>query len=182
MISCARRRATSAHAAARCACARWVMSSNTTTQPAVRAGRQARAPQQELLRAAAVRRARAAAPIRPDPPACERRLEDAGELRQRRLEPRSSARARGSTSGAKSTPRTLPALRLAEVQPQVLVEGEHAGGEVGEYAFEVGLGLRELGLVALGRGARIRELQRHAVERLRSACRSRRAMPPPRAG
>ena len=79
-------------------------------------------------------------------------------------------------------PSMAPALRFAARRLQLLVERQHAGGQVGEHALEVGLGLRELGLVALGLRARFRELQGHAVERLREHARSRRARRPPRAG
>jgi hypothetical protein len=56
------RRATSAQAAARCACAR-VMSSNTTTRPPARRRQAARASQEKLLLAAAMADARAAFPV-----------------------------------------------------------------------------------------------------------------------
>ncbi|MNC85849.1 hypothetical protein D3C83_14650 [compost metagenome] len=51
-------------------------------------------------------------------------------------------------------------------QIQLLVERQHAGGQVREQALEVGLGLRERRLIALGLRARFRQLQRHRVEGL----------------
>ena len=56
---------------------------------------------------------------------------------------------------------------VRRAQPQRVVEREHARREVREDAFEVRLGVRELGFLALRFGARLGELQRHAVERAR---------------
>ena len=56
---------------------------------------------------------------------------------------------------------------VSGAQAKVRAEGQHTGGKVGQHAFQVGL--RGLGrfAVAVGGGARLAELLRHAVERTR---------------
>ena len=60
--------------------------------------------------------------------------------------------------------RARAAVRGTEVQ--LFVERQHAGGQVGEQALKIGLGLHQRRVVALGLRACLGELQRHRVEGL----------------
>jgi hypothetical protein len=53
---------------------------------------------------------------------------------------------------------------VGDVEPERRIEGEHAGGKVGEDVLEIGLGALGLDPARLGRRARFVELAGHAVE------------------